>query len=1719
MAQTYDPLDRYRQNQARKRQGVVVYPAAGQQLRPQQAPQVEAPPATKTNDIALNIIQKGRALQSPQATQQEEESGNAFGRGLGFLINNPVTRVISQPLDVLDVPRRAVWSTINEVADAVNGGDASFSDWYDQINPLRAIHGEGDTSFGAGDVIQDTGNKWLDRAVGLAGDIALDPLTYVAGIGFLGEAGTAPGRAGRALSAVKAADRARDGGKISQEMLDQIQRVTQRGYHEADDELLDLMGVKGGIRMGIPFTQRQTAPVLPGVSRATSKARVGLRDAAEKVGLRSSDRRLVAAGSPKEIEEGYRRLFRGEGPLNTETAIEQVATDLARRRGQGTLAGEFGREADQLVKESRKLSAEDRAAAIRALENKEAPSSPFAVKLRGLLDRLWDQANEAGLPLERQESYAPHILTRDAIQWLRSSGDDASAVKLRGFVMEDLFAPSGVTMHRKFRPGETIELNGRVIKLDNASIEELNAAFKKATGKEFSFYETDPGDIIEKYINMLSSDVGTAFAARERAAAGANLIRNNPKFTPTDAAGRPTGAAPQPVVGVTPVDGGDFENVNNVTDEVFRGGFRLSEPLAEGAEGPVMYGRSDLEAVGERIGTELDPELFRARLSPEAGTQANNEIVIGLKKQRDRLEGESTKLWDEVIASIENMPAQPAERFALWSKMSKRLTGAKKRTMAESDRALRELDALGADRAAIVQQIDNLEAGVKLHEDVIDAIFRDLEVMDEAARRAGNRQLRQTVETLNAERDELRAQLQRIKERQDALPRPWADDADLLARQADLADPTALPKANMESLEEWHWEQLGGPIQEQELARLQAARASQTAPLRELADDAPASAKRTVKSIDGRIAATKKRIEELRASQQRALAADDMYQQARKEAAQYRSPRPSAEGQQRALDQTLDPNAARTPNLVPPGAIPGNVRGVPLSEVGDFSSDRVRDAMGMARNTVAETPEQYQVRRLLGGEAPDAGISGAAVRADRVPASASKEVAEATRKGIENIVDPGEAVRVPRAINQNREAAKTLIRKDAAAVESATGRINEINEALTSIIGSDPTARDNLRELFIARFTGNEQGEARRVANEALEQLFGDEMGARISSAVDEIADLTNSQWRSDEWRGLVKKYSLEEVDGLIQAQRQAVLDAVQKRGEAIARSDQARAGVETSAEALRKANRVKTQAEVMLEGMETSAMRAEAGGIYDDLVAVADNAPDDLAASTAALLGAAIDTAKQLDGADLSLKNVNEMISAGQKGELARAINIELADQWSIMEPHLLGNDILIHDDLRQAFQRVREAQFDRDFWPVVDGFTNFFKTYATLSPGFHLRNAMSAVFMNASDGVSVASQREGITMMNSFLRASKEGKQIAWLEKNGARVLNEGTGLTVRDAFSAAFGSGIGGRYRERGFADRLTARGKLQEKAFSNRLVDLSKRAGGWVEGGVRLPVAIDTLKRGGDLNDAMTRINRLHFDYSQTSKFDEKARKLIPFWTFMSRNLPMQITQMWTKPRAYAWYNSFVRNFKGDAEPGTPEYFDAVGAFRFGDTTMGGLPLFLQPDLPHLRIQEDLQRYQNALEGNPGQFLTDFNPLFTAPVEFATNQDFFTGRQYDETDLRKTGGLETPIGWLSQALGLGETTPGGDFATQERFISLARSMLPMYDRAVRLAPGATTANNATDANSRQLESYLRFIGVPVRQLSPEQQEATQRSEFFSNRDAQRMQRTLYELDQTG
>jgi hypothetical protein len=313
----------------------------------------------------------------------------------------------------------------------------------------------------------------------------------------------------------------------------------------------------------------------------------------------------------------------------------------------------------------------------------------------------------------------------------------------------------------------------------------------------------------------------------------------------------------------------------------------------------------------------------------------------------------------------------------------------------------------------------------------------------------------------------------------------------------------------------------------------------------------------------------------------------------------------------------------------------------------------------------------------------------------------------------------------------------------------------------------------------------------------------------------------------------------------------------------------------------------------------------------------------------------------------------------------------------------------------------------------------------------------------------------------------------------------LPQGMQQHAQDAVRAVYNSGSGGQFSRselvRGAHGQSTL-GHVLSKSYDNRLTAKSRYAGEWVEGGVRAGMALDSLLRGESVNMATQRINRYHFDYSDISKLDEWAKRLIPFWTFMSRNLPLQIQSQWLQPKRYAQYNSLMRNLDADPENERimPQWMEQQGGIFYGDGE--GV---LMPDLGHTRLNEDFEKL-----ADPGGFMNDFNPLLRVPLELSAGRQFFTGERFEDGAVQEADPITTFLASLA-----GQTFQAGDGTEvmDQRTEYALRSLNPLFATMGRLG-GAGRYEDRQDA------SALRFIGVPYQRVTDRYAQGEQRRRAY-------------------
>jgi hypothetical protein len=407
----------------------------------------------------------------------------------------------------------------------------------------------------------------------------------------------------------------------------------------------------------------------------------------------------------------------------------------------------------------------------------------------------------------------------------------------------------------------------------------------------------------------------------------------------------------------------------------------------------------------------------------------------------------------------------------------------------------------------------------------------------------------------------------------------------------------------------------------------------------------------------------------------------------------------------------------------------------------------------------------------------------------------------------------------------------------------------------------------------------------------------------------------------------------------------------------------------------------------------------------------------------------------------------------------------------------------------------------------------TQFFKTYALLTPGFHVRNGLSAMFMNAADGVPFTTTFRGARLWQEYERASRGGLNPAAGQKWLA-----GQPRKVQDSFSAVAGSGAGGRFAEAGVADGSTFGSKFMQKSIENKTTRFSQRVGGRTEGSVRLGMALDTIERGGTVDTAITRLTRVQFDYSQLSRADQAAKKVLPFAVFMTRNMPLQVMQQWSRPGTYVATEHAMDAFT-DREGGpmegltgpVPDYIKAGGG---GAVNLGPFN-WLEPDLPHTRVAEQYEDFSNVLS-NPAKVASGLNPVLTAPLEYGFNQDLYTGRKYNADDKRPlfqgVGGYN-PMDYARGALELSTVLPAAWAAEKLEYRNGTWWVDEgLYNSMSAVNPVLSRADRLSDGGERGWEGYARAVGLPVRTVTQQQIDSQQWSNYYDDLERQRVEAVL-------
>jgi hypothetical protein len=165
------------------------------------------------------------------------------------------------------------------------------------------------------------------------------------------------------------------------------------------------------------------------------------------------------------------------------------------------------------------------------------------------------------------------------------------------------------------------------------------------------------------------------------------------------------------------------------------------------------------------------------------------------------------------------------------------------------------------------------------------------------------------------------------------------------------------------------------------------------------------------------------------------------------------------------------------------------------------------------------------------------------------------------------------------------------------------------------------------------------------------------------------------------------------------------------------------------------------------------------------------------------------------------------------------------------------------------------------------------------------------------------------------------------------------------------------------------------------------------------------------------------------------------------------------------------------------------------------------LVLAPDMPQGRLMQTVGM-MNPLSG---KFVGQLNPAIKVPLElFHLNKQAALDIPFNQDRTTEAKGLDAAIAWVGEKTGI-EPLGGRDPETGKLMITpkaqyFAGAVLPPVATVQRLGQGVTGGNigGKESYKERTLSSWANWLGLPIRELGPDQQRSEAISRQFEVKD---------------
>lgn len=356
-----------------------------------------------------------------------------------------------------------------------------------------------------------------------------------------------------------------------------------------------------------------------------------------------------------------------------------------------------------------------------------------------------------------------------------------------------------------------------------------------------------------------------------------------------------------------------------------------------------------------------------------------------------------------------------------------------------------------------------------------------------------------------------------------------------------------------------------------------------------------------------------------------------------------------------------------------------------------------------------------------------------------------------------------------------------------------------------------------------------------------------------------------------------------------------------------------------------------------------------------------------------------------------------------------------------------------------------------------LSDQFLNkFFKPFKLLSPQFHLNNIAGNLSNMYLSGVPITKSIEMYPKSAKIFKKAKEAIDI--IEKGGKLTDDLADAYKIFKEFEQAGFTDVAKNVQDIGSVmdeiRKKTAKKNIAKETIDN-IIDMNFKANEAMDKLSRMSTFLYAKENPNYLTKLNVKspaeaVRTVLFDYKDLSEIERNViKKVIPFYTFIKKNLSFQIgniskntTKYKNVYKAYRGLLDFTGNDLDDIEGYKKDsmYLPIPGLNKDGKITM------LKTSFP----MTDLGNYFNSPKDFFSSVTASTSPLIRVPFEIATNTETFTGNPIEKYKgqsgyqglglsrmqeyLLSQTGLDVPIkGVKSVTEGLQGISQGGDVVT--------------------------------------------------------------------------------------